>query len=176
MKLKNLLLALGVKVFRLRPNYLWSTEDYKKHWLYADFNGKTVLDLGADYGSTAVFFLGMGVKKVIAVEGDKRLVGMMRSSFKNDHRVVPISAWIDSPKKITELVQTFKPNLVKCDIEGAEVHLLKVPLRLVKTWMVEAHSPELHTKLVQRFNEEGFSISLAYPIGVKIIIAKARGY
>lgn len=30
-------------------------EDYDHHWGYTSFNGKTVLDLGADYGSTAHF-------------------------------------------------------------------------------------------------------------------------
>jgi len=46
-------------------------EDYNECWGCVSYKDKTVLDLGADYGSTVYYFLKNGAKKVIAVEGDK---------------------------------------------------------------------------------------------------------
>ena len=45
---------------RVRPIY---DEDYDFQWGKIDYKGKTVLDLGADIGSTADFFLGKGLRK-----------------------------------------------------------------------------------------------------------------
>jgi predicted methyltransferase len=63
-------------------------EDYSKHWK-ADFKGKVVLDLGADYGSTAFYFLQKGAREVIAVEGDRILALNLAKNAKG-RRITPI--------------------------------------------------------------------------------------
>ena len=54
---------------RVKP---WEDLDLDTHWGWLDVEGKVVLDVGADYGSTADFFLQRGAARVIAVEGDPR--------------------------------------------------------------------------------------------------------
>jgi predicted rRNA methylase YqxC with S4 and FtsJ domains len=127
-------------------------EDYGKHWRYVSFVGKTVLDLGADYGSTADYFLANGARRVIAVEGDQQLACKLHCNFGNDKRVVCIHKWIASGKDITELIEKYAPDIVKVDIEGEEKQLLNVPIETltkVNEWLVETHTPQLY-KIVKR--------------------------
>lgn len=132
--------------------------DFELHWglrpPIISYNDKIVLDLGADYGSTAEFFLNHGAKKVIAVEGDSKLSKQLIENYKGSSNVIPISQFIDSPKHITMFVLEHKPDIVKVDIEGYELHLLKVKpkvIQSVKEWMIEYHSDELKDKLIKFF-------------------------
>lgn len=139
-----------------------SGEDYDKHWNYVSFDGKTVLDLGADYGSTADYFLFHKAERVIAVEGDKELACKLRRNFKNDKRVICIEKWIGSGKDISQLIERFQPNIVKVDIEGEEKCLLDInveTLLKVKEWLIETHTPELHNNIKEFFKQNGFKVS-----------------
>ena len=46
-------------------------EDYNKMYGFLDYTNKKVIDIGADIGSTALFFLDKGANIVLAVEGNK---------------------------------------------------------------------------------------------------------
>ncbi|MEM2995027.1 MAG: hypothetical protein QXI91_03285 [Candidatus Bathyarchaeia archaeon] len=59
-------------------------EDYDKHWNYLNFKGKKILDLGADYGSTASYFLWQGAKQVIAVERNEEFAEALRKTFEKN--------------------------------------------------------------------------------------------
>lgn len=67
MELSNRYLALTSEHFRL---LLLEVGDWKKHYLPVDIKGKTVLDVGAGCGETALFYFMNGARKVIAVERD----------------------------------------------------------------------------------------------------------
>ena len=134
-------------------------EDYNKHWNYTSFVGKTVLDLGADYGSTADYFLLNGAKRVIAVEGDKELARKLYGNFGNDKRVVCIEKWISSGKDVNMLIEKYHPDIVKVDIEGAEKSLLDVDVAKVKEWLIETHTKELYRMISKFFTQNGFKVS-----------------
>lgn len=152
---------------------IFGSENYSVHWGYTDFSGKIILDLGADYGSTASFFLKHGAKKVIAVEGNFVLAEQLCSTFRKSDKVVPIKMWVNSPSQITKLIEKFKPDVVKCDIEGAETNLLQVQLKSADTWLVEAHSNEIYVQLVDKFYREGFIVSrLPCANSMRVIIAQ----
>ena len=134
--------------------------DYELHWGLRPpiilYGGKTILDLGADYGSTAEFFLSHGVKKVIAIEGDSNLAKQLIRNYKGSSNVIPFFQFIDNPKQIELLILKYKPDIVKVDIEGFESNLLKVKpkvLHLVKEWMIEYHSDDLKDKLINFFKD-----------------------
>lgn len=134
--------------------------DYELHWglrpQIIDYKGKTILDLGADHGSTAEFFLSHGVKRVIAVEGDSNLAKQLIRNYKDSLNVTPFFQFIDSPKQIELLILKYKPDIVKVDIEGFESNLLKVKpkvIHLVKEWMIEYHSDDLKDKLINFFKD-----------------------
>jgi hypothetical protein len=140
-------------------------ENYDEHWGFTDFKNKVILDLGADYGSTAYYFLNKGALKVIAVEGDKYLAERLKLNFKDDPRVVPIYLEIKSGKDIEELIDMYHPDIVKVDIEGAEINILSVNIRKVKEWLIETHTDEIYNALAEWFRMNGFNIK-TYPYGI----------
>src|SRR4030042_374590 len=81
-------------------------EDYNHHWGFADFKGKSVLDLGADYGSTAWFFIEKGAKLVVAVEGDHdRAATLATNSVK--YGFTSFEEMITSPKSIDRFLENY---------------------------------------------------------------------
>lgn len=67
--------------------------------------GRMVIDLGAECGCTANFYLLHGASAVVAVEEDASRFEMLKQNFAGDTRVIPIHGSIGH---------------VKMDIEGAE--------------------------------------------------------
>jgi hypothetical protein len=137
----------------------YNDEDYNHHWGFTDFKGKTVLDLGADYGSTAWFFLEKGAKSVVAVEGEPgRAKTLATNSAK--YGFTSFEKTVSSPKDIERFIENYRFDVAKVDIEGAEIYLLncrsdlldKVPL-----WMIESHSDELTGSVSKLFEEFGFN-------------------
>lgn len=151
-------------------------EDYDKHWNFTSFKNKTILDLGADYGSTAYYFLRKKASKVIAVEGDPQLASKLRLYFQNGDEVVTIEDFIDSPKKIEKLIFEYHPNLVKVDIEGSEKYLLEIDnVEQVNEWLIEAHSDEIYQALSKFLVGHSFYVrSFNYVDNLKIIYASKR--
>ena len=158
---------------------LYSNENYDECWGFVSYKNKIVLDLGADYGSTAYYFLKRGAKKVIAVEGDPFYASKLLKNYGMDSRVKCIYKWISSPKDIEQLIR-FQPDMVKVDIEGMEIHIAKVRpelLKSVREWLIEVHVKEVYEELSKLFLSLKFKV---YPIdydmvGVyKIIYARAK--
>jgi predicted rRNA methylase YqxC with S4 and FtsJ domains len=143
----------------IRPIY---KEDYERHWGHISFKEKNVLDLGADYGSTAYYFLKKGARKVIAVEGDPKLASKLKKIYMEDSKVICIEKWISCAGDIEELIKEHSPDVVKMDLgNGDEKHLLRLPVAIllsVKEWLVELHSDKFYAKLSDLFRRHGFSV------------------
>jgi hypothetical protein len=105
------------KEYRLLP---FLDEDYEKHWNRLDCSGTVVLDLGADYGSTAKYFIERGAARIVAVEGDPYLAQRLKDNCKRMKQVTPITLQISSSRDVEKLIRQFKPQIVKCDLEGDE--------------------------------------------------------
>ena len=139
---------------------LYSNENYDECWGFVSYKNKIVLDLGADYGSTAYYFLKSGAKKVIAVEGDEYLASKLLNNYGIDPRVTCIYKWISGPKDIEQLIR-FQPDMVKVDIEGAEVYIAKVCPELllsVREWIIEVHEKEVYDELSNLFLSLKFNV------------------
>jgi hypothetical protein len=154
--------------------------DYEKHWGVIECRDKVVLDLGADYGSTAKFFLEKGAKMVIAVEGDERLAHKLRKNSERVKGIIAVGLRIACAKDIENLILEFKPDVVKVDIEGAEVFLKGVDshiFSLVNEYAVETHDKEIYDLVIAKFREENYSylISSCFGESIKVIDAKKKG-
>ena len=83
---------------------------------------------------------------------------------------------IRNSKQIESLIMEYNPDVVKCDIEGAEVHLLGVYPKIVSSvsqWLVEAHNQKLFAALPEFFRSLGYQISVHYEVqNVKVIYAR----
>ena len=126
-----------------------------------DYEGKIVLDVGADWGSTAEYFLSHGALKVVAVEANqahyddlvKNTAGMP---------VTPIQCNVSGHSDWERLINTHAPDVVKADCEGCEAHLVDVPsdvLGKCSVWIVETHNSNIYSAVTEKFRLAGFSVS-----------------
>ena len=141
-----------------------NSEEPKEHWSFLNPKGKIVLDLGCGkfYSSisTAQWFLDEGATKVIGVDINKEPI--------EDERFVPYAKAVSSKKDLEDFLY-HTPEIIKCDIEGAEkyfedIHSLPSSVR---QFAVEYHDAETkricesqlekwgfkHIELYQLFNE-----------------------
>ena len=140
-------------------------EDYEKHWNFTDFKDKVILDIGADHGSTASFFVKKGAKKIIAVEGNPNQYKQLEYIFGSDPDVTCVFLWIDKPIHFISLFQKYNPDIVKIDIEGNESYLLQIPkeiFRMIKVYLIEIHSGLLKDQFVFKLDKYGYSIGIEY--------------
>jgi hypothetical protein len=149
-------------------------EDYEEHWNHTNFAGKTILDLGADYGSTADWFLRRGAAKVVAVESEHY---DKLAKWADGTRVKPINLLVQTPADYEGLISTYRPDLAKIDIEGWERPLLSADPELVKSvpeYMIETHSTELLSLFKDFLTGLGYEVSHRGNLGegVDVIYAK----
>lgn len=139
-------------------------EDFEWHWGFANWKNKSILDLGADIGSTAECFLDAGSKKVIAVEGNKNLYDQLFEYAKTNQRIIPIHKYIANKDDLIYLFSLYSDfiDIAKIDIEGAEKFLLDLPddiLRSIKEYAIECHSKDILNKILEKFKNLGFKIT-----------------
>jgi len=136
-------------------------EDYNRFWGKPDYAGKVVLDIGADYGSTACFFLQRGALQVVAVESNKDLFSKLLENASKLGNVIPVELHVSSAQDYVDLIQSYKPDILKVDCEGCEIYILDIPdevFRNVREYIIEAHSHSLHAQFLEKFQSNGFNI------------------
>ena len=135
---------------------------YDKHWSL-NVEGKIVLDIGADIGSTADFFLRRGAKEVIAIEGHRDSYAELEKNAKIIFGIKPVYKLICCYGGFEELFKEYEPDIAKIDCEGMELHLINVNddiLRSIKEYMIEVHSSLILGALFIKFIAAGYAIKL----------------
>ncbi len=150
--------------------YLWSQykvlfshhdEDYQDLYGFVDYKDKVVLDIGADYGSTASFFLKQGARTVYGVERNKWMVKKMRKNAEKMGNLIPIKLDVSCPDQFDKLL-LLNPDIVKVDCEGCEKHLLDIKDSIfssINEYIIETHTKELFDGFVNKFEHAGYKIS-----------------
>lgn len=166
------------------PRFPIYGEDYDLHWNYCDFNNKSVLDLGADYGSTAAYFLKLGARHVTAIEANELYFSKLAKNFRNYPQVECFHLYVESFKDIEALALDHSFDIVKVDIEGNECCLVGEDLhKVAKTWLVETHNDTLRSTLQTSLSSSGFHVR-AVPYGkllkkrnenIGVLVAKYSG-
>ena len=147
---------------QLRPLCMW-VDFYDYIWSYGsiDWKGKTVLDVGAEVGSSALFFLMNGAKRVLMVENDP----MYNTEYRELKRERIMGGLLDKSQLIDPItVQSRQFDVLKMDCEGCESYMLTEELlRKSKEFVVGLHKPELSDyrfeqkrKLLERYGGRYF--------------------
>jgi len=137
-----------VLVKQLPPVRIWPIykEDYGAQYgkkrLPISYEGKKVLDVGADVGSTADFFLRRGAREVIAVEGNNTHYLKLQENAKRIPGIRPVFLCINDPRHYEALITRHRPDVLKADCEGCEKHLFQISdavFRMVPEYVIETH-------------------------------------
>lgn len=127
----------------------------------SQYRGKTVLDVGAEVGTTALFFLRCGALRIVAVEGDPLYARELSKQMSWYRQVTPIHLWVRGPTDWMRLLSRFQPDIVKCDCEGCERYLLDVPysvFRVPERYVMEIHG-QLLDPLLRKFEMSSYIIN-----------------
>ena len=125
---------------KMKPLCKW-VDFYDCIWSYGsiDWRGKSVLDIGADIGSSAIFFLSRGAKYVYLVEKEPAY----RETYESIKQKHPIL-------KNTYMVSSLEPanssyfDVLKMDCEGCELSLLTEELlNKSNEFVIGLHKPQL---------------------------------
>jgi predicted RNA methylase len=147
------------------------SEDYSRHWP-VNVEGKTVIDVGADYGSTAYYFLQKGAVRVVCVEGNPALYKQLEANMRFLPNCVAVYKNIESPVDFTDILKN-TAETVKVDVEGAEKHLLKVAPSLLQQhyeWIIEMHRNIDRRAFTRHFQSVGFDVVNMFPYGFGLTV------
>ena len=130
-----------------------TSEEPINHWGFIDFKDKIVLDLGCGKFhssiSTYEWFLQNGAKQVIGVD--------LGNETSENINFIYSAGGIDSKERLLKLINEYNPEVIKSDIEGAEIHFKDIEnLHNVKEFAIEYHSADLKNMLLDKFVTWGF--------------------
>jgi hypothetical protein len=141
------------------PSEIKSVDPYDSEYK-GDFKDKIILDVGADFGTTAHYFLSKGAKKVICVESLKECYDglVINSKILNIH---PVLLNILSSADWEKILSEYDFDIVKSDCEGGEAYLINVNDFLIKKageWIIEVHPWVDRENLKEKFIKNGFKL------------------
>ena len=147
------------------------SENPLEHWSdIKNLDDKIVLDLGCgwiDHGhaSTPEYFISRGASKVIGVDISDGEIEKLKEIYP-EH--IFILRMINSANDFIDLINMYKPDFIKMDIEGAEIYLKDVPKEVfdsVKEFAIEYHNPECKKVITDKFDELDFEITALNSFG-----------
>lgn len=142
------------------------SENSSDHWQFVTVNEMNVLDLGfGRWGinevaeTSPVYFKSKNAIKIIGVDANNGEVEFFQKYFSEnfDDGSTFICKYVKSSEDIGSLISKYGINTIKCDIEGAEIHLYDLKLQnypSVKYVSIEYHSLVLLKKLLLVNNTE----------------------
>lgn len=146
----------------LKPDKAWHIpQEYGS----LDYRGALVLDIGAEYGCTAEFFLERGARQVIACE--KNPDWRARLEEWAEGKPVTVHGEITAAN-LPDIFSGCAPDTVKVDCEGCESLLLDMPdhlLRGPKAWIMETHTLDLYRAFTKLFGRLGYTVEMVRDFG-----------
>jgi hypothetical protein len=133
--------------------------DYARMYGSVDYSDAVVLDIGADYGTTAEWFLGRGARHVFVSERTEEWVEKLRALALKDARVTVIAPL--SEENAADTLRLTDPDIAKIDCEKCERFLLSVPadlLRRPRAWLMETHTGPLYEAFGALFGSLGYTV------------------
>ena len=133
------------------------SEEPSIHWWFLNVKDKIVLDLGCGLFcsrvSTPDYFIENNAKKVIGVD-----LGGGNFNF-TYHQMR-----VDSTEKLQFLLDKYKPEVIKCDIEGAEVYFDGILDIVADQFAVEYHDNDLKLLMEKKIKEWGLVNTKTYQL------------
>jgi hypothetical protein len=124
-----------------------------------DYTDEVVLDIGADEGWTARFFLSRGADRVLVSEKNPELAERLEAFARTDQRIELLPPL--SETNAETFLREHRPGIVKVDCEKCERFLLDVSdasMGAPKAWVMETHTRELYDAFYGLFTRLGYQV------------------
>ena len=171
----------------------YGTEHPKEHWEFIEeCKGKIAIDLGCgrwekvekrdpSWPTTPEWLVQKGASHVYAFDIDPEEVEWFNTNIDPIQPITTTEKGIFNVEDAREIWNTYKPQIVKCDIEAYESHILELTneeFSTVELWAIETHSDDLEEGFKQKFEECGYElfayIYLTHATHVKVLFAKKK--
>ena len=136
-------------------------DSWEAEYGFVDYEGKKVMDVGADWGRTADYFLQKGAKGVIAIEGDPVFYEKLKENAKLLPDMIPIFLPIRHPDDFIDLIKRWSPDLMQIDCEGCEAFLFQIPNEIfsrIPEYLIETHSIQLYRIMKKKCRANKYTI------------------
>ncbi len=133
--------------------------DYDSMYGGVDYTDAVVLDIGADYGTTARYFFSRGASQVIVSERNPLWRAKLKTFAEEDARLTVIEVF--TTENATTILALHQPDVVKVDCEGCEKFLFSVHPSLMakpRAWVMETHTRLLYDKFCTWFSALGYEV------------------
>lgn len=139
-----------------------TSEEPKDHWGFLKIKDKVILDLGC-----GVFHSTISTHQWFIDDGASKVIGIDLGTEIEYPKFIYHAMAIDSTQKIKGLIETYKPDIIKCDIEGAEIHfngIESADLYNVNEIAVEYHNNELRDLIFDKLADWDFALLNIYQL------------
>lgn len=168
----------------------YSTEHPAEHWEFIECDGKIAIDLGcgrwekmekrdATWPTTPEWLVQRGASHVYAFDIDPEEVAWYHANVDNKQPVTTLQRGINHVDDVRDIWNTYKPQIVKCDIEAAESNILQLSddeFSTIDLWAVETHSDELEQGFKDKFERCGYElfgcVNLTHASYVRVLFAR----
>lgn len=169
-----------------------NSEKPSLHWKYMECKDKVVLDLGCgrwesveyrdpSWPTTPEYLIELGASKVYAVDIDPAEIAWYTEKVSPKVNVTAIHKNVNSVDVLRELLNEYKPTVIKSDIEGYENTFLQLSdeeFCNIEMYGLETHSDHLYNSFIQKFKTLEYdiiaTINLVHANPMKAIFAKKK--
>ena len=153
------------------------SENPENHWRFLNPNGKRVMDMGCSFWdssfnegwlSSAQYFIHRGATKLIGFDCAMQDIEKYHTMYGDDPKWHIFHLCLNSTIQIQDLIETHKPQVIKCDIEGAEIYfndITKEMLDGVDEIAIEYHNGPMRVMCEQKMVEWEFTNHQFYQLG-----------
>lgn len=142
-----------------------TSENPKEHWGFLHVQDKVVLDLGCGINSEHTptpchFIIERGASKVIGVDSDPQSYQWYKMNY-NVQNFICYMDMVDRYEKMEYYFDYFKPQVVKMDIEGAEIYMNALNnnlLNSVEQIAIEYHNYPCLISIENKLKENNYEL------------------
>jgi hypothetical protein len=168
-----------------------NNENPKEHWQYINFQSNEIaVDFGcgrwneeehheSDWMTTPEYLLSLGAEFVYGFDKDEIEIKWFNERIMNFVSMKFIQKDLSLPNAMLDIIVDLEPNVVKCDIEKNEIHLLNISkpiFRIVRLYAIETHEDWIYNAFMSEFPNRGYEIkaviNLTHARPMKVIFAE----
>jgi hypothetical protein len=118
-----------------------TSENPENHWRFLNPKDKIVMDMGCsfwdsswhdDWYSSSEWFVNKGASKLIGFDCAEHDIQKYHKLYGNDGVFETFQLCVSEDKHIEDVLKKYKPQVIKCDIEGAEIHFQNVTKEMIE--------------------------------------------